>query len=211
MQIKGSGISKDFIRKKNGSNVLNAVMCCDIRLDSGELTLLKGRSGGGKSTLLNMLSGVLAPSSGNVYYDDVDIYALEDSELSRYRSDNIGYVPQGKSAISSLNVMDNIMLPGILYGKRDEDRALELMERFNIEGLKEAKMDELSGGELRRMAIARALFNRPKVLFADEPTGDLDDENTRIVFDVLREIADDKVAVLLVTHEYDVEIGRAHV
>ncbi len=205
MQIRAEQIKKEFYRKSKGTNIFAAVNTCDFIMEEGTLTVIKGRSGGGKSTLMNMLSGILKPTEGKILYGDVDIYSMKDKELSEYRNRHIGYVPQGKSAIVSLSVIENIMLPEILYGESNEDGAVELMDKFGIAHLRDAMPEELSGGELRRMAIARALIRKPEVLFADEPTGDLDDENTVIVFEALREIANNGTTVLMVTHENDAE------
>ena len=205
MQIRAEQIKKEFYRKSKGTNIFAAVNTCDFIMEEGTLTVIKGRSGGGKSTLMNMLSGILQPTEGKILYGDVDIYSMKDKELSEYRNRHIGYVPQGKSAIVSLSVIENIMLPEILYGESNEDGAVELMDKFGIAHLRDAMPEELSGGELRRMAIARALIRKPEVLFADEPTGDLDDENTVIVFEALREIANNGTTVLMVTHENDAE------
>ncbi len=205
MEVCAKQISKQFRRKRNGSNVFTAVEPSDIQLSPGILTVARGRSGSGKSTLLNMLAGILTPDSGSVEYDGVDLYAMKDEELSRFRNENIGYIPQGRSAVDTLTVLENVMLPLILYGERDEKKAMDLLDRFGIADLKDMKMQKLSGGELRRLAIARALMRDPKVLFADEPTGDLDDENTKVVFGALRDIAKSGTAVLVVTHEEDVQ------
>ena len=205
MKVRGENIKKDFVRKTKDTNIFTAVKTCDIEIPAGALTVVRGRSGGGKSTLLNILAGILKPTEGKVFYDDMDIYEMDDEALSQFRNENIGYVPQGKSAIASLSVFENIMLPGILYGNRNEEKAAKLMEQFDITGIKNAMPEELSGGELRRMAIARALINNPKVLFADEPTGDLDDENTIIVFEALKNIAKEGTAVLMITHEGEAE------
>ena len=221
MIVHGKDIKKEFIRKKSDTNVFTAVSETDISLEPGKLTVITGRSGSGKSTLLNMLSGILVPDSGGVYYDDISIYEMNDRELSRFRNRNTGYIPQGSSAVASLNVKENILLP-VMYcaeGIKVDDRELmEMMERLSVSELAGVMPDELSGGELRRMAVARALILRPSVIFADEPTGDLDDENTAIVFTMLREAADAGACVLLVTHEsgaaeyadvmYRMEAGR---
>ena len=201
MEVNAWNIQKDFMRKNRGSNIFTAVHPCDFLLPAGKLTVVSGRSGGGKSTLLNILSGILAPTSGKVCYDDQDIYALSDEKLSEFRNRHIGYIPQGKSAVSSLTVLENIMLPLTLFGDRDDQEAMRLMELFEIAHLKDVLPNEMSGGELRRMAIARAMMRKPEVLFADEPTGDLDDQNTKLVFRVLREAADQGAAVMVVTHE----------
>ena len=201
MQVRATNIKKDYIRKGKGTNIFTAVSDCNLVLNSAELTVIKGRSGGGKTTLLNMLAGILVPTAGKVYYDDIDIYGMDDEQLSKYRGENIGYVPQGKSAIASLSVLENILLPEILYGDRNETKARELMETFDILHLENAMPEELSGGELRRMAIARALMRNPKFLFADEPTGDLDDENTKIVFEALQRASKEGTGVIIITHE----------
>lgn len=201
MRVRAEGIRKEYIRKGKLTNVFTAVDSCDIQLEPGKLIVVKGRSGGGKSTLLNMLSGILRPTAGCVFYDDVDIYGLSDASLSEFRNRNIGYIPQGKSAIMSLTVMENILLPDMFRDDRHEKEALRLMERYGIDGLKNVMPEELSGGELRRMAIARALLNDPGVIYADEPTGDLDDDNTKLVLGSLREAADGGAVVFLVTHE----------
>ena len=205
MEIKAENIRKDFIRKSGTTNVFTAVSECSLSLHPGQLTVIRGRSGGGKSTLLNMLSGLLAPTSGRVFYDDRDLYDMSDDDLSLFRNRHIGLIPQGKSAIGSLTVMENILLPRTLYGDRDEKGAVRMMEHLGIDHLRDAMPKELSGGELRRMAIARALIRRPQVLFADEPTGDLDDENTEIVFRLLRAAAGRGSAVFMVTHEGEAE------
>ena len=204
MILKGEGIAKEFIRESRGSNRFTAVSDTDIILEAGKLTVLNGRSGSGKTTLLNMLCGLLPPTRGKVLLDSEDIYSLDDKRLSRLRNQRFGIIPQGQTAIHSLTVKENILLPCTLYGSpdsSDEARAKELMERLAIAGLSEIRPAELSGGELRRMSIARALIRRPEVIFADEPTGDLDDENTAAVFGFLQNAAKEGAAVLVVTHE----------
>ena len=204
MRVRAEKIRKDFLRKGKGTNILTAVAGCDFSMEEGSLSVLMGRSGSGKSTLLSMLSGLLTPTEGRVFYGEVDLYAMPDDKQSAFRNRHIGFIPQGQSAVSSLSVLENILLPFSLFGEEKEGEVLagELMERLGILSLKDAYPAELSGGELRRMALARALIRMPSVLFADEPTGDLDDENTKIVLDVLWEAAHKGgQAVLLVTHE----------
>ena len=140
------------------------------------------------------------------------IYAMGDEALSQFRNRHIGYIPQGTSAISSLTVEENILLPCRMRkaGSREDEekayaRAQQLMEEMAIRHLAGEKPGKLSGGELRRMAIARAMVLSPGVILADEPTGDLDDENTAIVFEMLRRSAQQGACVLIVTHEEDVE------
>ena len=199
--LRAENITREFIRKSAGTNVFTAVSDVSAELSDNSLTVVTGRSGSGKSTLLNILSGLLSPDKGKVFIDDIDIWSLDDDKLARFRNERFGIIPQGQSAIFSLTVYENIMLPASLYGRNvPEGRAEELMEKMQITHLKDAMPRELSGGEMRRMAIARALINSPDVIFADEPTGDLDDENTAIVFSLLKEVSK-SAAVFLVTHE----------
>ena len=203
MRILAENISRRFFRKSGGANYFTAVQPLNLEINGGEVVVLTGRSGSGKTTLLNMLSGLLEPSEGRVLLDETDLYSLGDAELSRLRNEKIGVIPQGRSAINTLTVLENILLPSVLYAKRSpEDSARDWMDRFGILSLADVFPGELSGGELRRMAIVRALVQDPCVLFADEPTGDLDDENTRLVLSAFRSLARERQkAVFVVTHE----------
>ncbi len=201
--LRAEGISKNYYRKRDGSNVFTAVQPTDFELPEGQVTEITGRSGSGKSTLLNLLAGLLAPSTGKVWLDDADLYALPDGALSRLRNRRVGVIPQGQSGLHSLTVLENVLLPARLYGRGPvpEARARQLLERMGIADLADVRPGDLSGGEMRRMAIARALILEPSVVLADEPTGDLDDGNTAAVLELLRDTARQGAAVLLVTHE----------
>lgn len=205
MILRAEKITKWYYRKSGESNRFFAVSETDVQLESGSLTVLMGRSGSGKTTFLHMLGGLLIPDAGKVWVDDKDLYAMNDAELSRYRNRHIGIVSQGHTAVQSLSVLENVMLPQMMYADTDRinESADEWLARFGMEHLQEAFPSELSGGELRRMSIARALAGKPEILLADEPTGDLDDENTKLVMNALREAADEGTAVLVVTHESD--------
>ncbi len=203
MNLSAQQVKKDFPRAGKNSSCFTAVYPLDFELTSGQLYEITGRSGSGKSTLLNMLAGMLTPSEGRILLDGTDLYALDEKRLSRLRNEKIGLVPQGHTALLSLTVLENVLLPSILYhsSRPPEDRAKELLEQVGLSELMNAKPNELSGGELRRMAIARALLMRPGILLADEPTAGLDGENTLAVLSLLRKSADQGAAVLLVTHE----------
>ena len=205
MRMKAENISKRYFRKTGDANYFLAVKPLNLELNAGETAVLMGRSGSGKTTLLNMLCGLLSPTEGEVWIDDTSLYSLDDKALSRLRSERIGVVPQGRSAIDTLTVLENILLPAKLYGRPlPVENARQWMERLGIAHLRDARPAELSGGELRRMAIVRALAQSPDFLFADEPTGDLDDENTRLVLSALRDYAHElNKAVFIVTHESD--------
>ena len=200
MLVRAERVRMEFQR---GTGALQALKETDLVLPECRLTVLEGRSGSGKTTLLNILAGVQNPSRGKVLYDGTDLYSMDDESLSRFRNDHCGIVPQGQTAVAALTVLENVMLPGTIYGvdKGLRERAEALLEKMKIADLKDVLPAELSGGEIRRMAIARALVRDPVVLFADEPTSDLDDENTEAVFGILREIAEAGKSVLVVTHE----------
>ncbi len=206
MQLRAENISRRYFRKHGEANFFEAVRSVSLTLESGKLTVLNGKSGSGKTTLLNMIGGLLNPSEGKVFLDETDLYALEDKDLSRLRSKRIGVIPQGRSAVDTLSVYENILLPGMLYGEtlRTEE-AENWMTVLGISDLRNAMPAELSGGELRRMAIARTLTANPEVILADEPTGDLDNENTRTVLTAFQQAAKAGKAVLVVSHETDAE------
>ncbi len=203
MSLTAKSICKDFPRAGKNSNVFTAVHPLDFELYPGKMIEVTGRSGSGKSTLLNMLSGMLKPTSGRIMLDETDIYALKENALARLRNEKIGFVPQGHTALLGLTVIENVLLPSILYGKNPPpvQRAEELLEEVGLSAMLTARPNELSGGELRRMAIARALLMDPPFLLADEPTAGLDEENIFIVLKLLRKAADNGTAVLFVTHE----------
>ena len=203
MKILADNISKRYFRKTGSANYFYAVRPVSLDIAAGEVFVLMGRSGSGKTTLLNMLCGLLAPDAGRVLADETDLYSLTDRELSRLRGERFGVVPQARSAVDTLTVLENIQLPARLYGRDLAAGSVRpWMERLGIEKLADAMPPELSGGELRRMAIVRALAQSPACLFADEPTGDLDDENTALVLSALQAYAHEAgKTVFLVTHE----------
>ena len=151
-----------------------------------------------------MLAGLLKPTQGKIWLDDTELYSLSDRELSKLRNRFIGIVPQSRSVLDTLTVMENILLPATIYETAmQRDLVEEWIKTLNIHHLKEVRAAELSGGELRRTAIARTLCMHPPVILADEPTGDLDDENTDLVFRCFRKAAEENAAVLIVSHETD--------
>ena len=207
MIIEATGLTKQFARARGGKRIFTAVHPLDIGLEERQLTVVGGHSGSGKSTLANMLAGILTPTAGHVRLDGTDLYSLHDEELSRLRNERIGLVPQGHAALRALTVLDNVLLPSILYS-RDEapaERARELLAAVGLDDLADAAPTELSGGELRRMAIARALLMGPAIVIADEPTAGLDSANATAVLTLLRDAADRAAAVLVVSHEAEAQ------
>ena len=203
MKLTAQSIKKDFPRKSKSSNYFTAVQTLDFEMESGKVVEITGRSGSGKSTLLNMLAGMLTPTAGKVLLDDIDLYALGEKALARLRNEKIGLIPQGHTALLSLTVLENVLLPSILYSRETppEERARKLLTDVGLGALMDARPNELSGGELRRMAIARAMLMQPDILLADEPTAGLDSENIIGALSLLRSAADNGASVLLVTHE----------
>jgi putative ABC transport system ATP-binding protein len=197
-----SEVSKEYIR---GGRAFNAVNNASLSVGDGDFISITGRSGSGKSTLLNICAGLLEPSNGAVLFEGKDIYDLKDKEISFFRNAKIGYVPQGMSLLSNFTVFDNVCIPWFLF-KREGDvegKAFLLLEKVGISHLISSYPKELSGGEMRRVAIARSLINDPRLLIADEPTSDLDAETTAEIMKLLGCIAREGTAVLIVTHELD--------
>ncbi len=207
MIIEATGLTKEFARARGGKRLFTAVHPLDIGLEERQLTVVSGHSGSGKSTLANMLAGILTPTAGHVRLDGTDLYSLRDEELSRLRNERIGLVPQGHTALRALTVLDNVLLPSILYTKDEApaDRARELLSAVGLDDLADAAPTELSGGELRRMAIARALLMDPAIVIADEPTAGLDSVNATAALTLLRDAADRGAAVLVVSHEAEAQ------
>lgn len=203
MELRAENISQDFLRDSAREGYIVAVAETDLCLSSGTVTAVMGRSGSGKSTLLHILGGLLPPVTGKVFVGATDLYALPEDARAALRSSSLGIVPQQLMSLRALTVRENVLLSALLYGREQgvSTHADALMERLGIASLAHVYPSELSGGELRRMMIARALAGTPQILLLDEPTGDLDAENTRRVLELVRETADAGTAVLLVTHE----------
>lgn len=175
----------------------------------GTFASIVGRSGSGKSTLLSQLGALDSPTSGSIEIGGEDITKLHDSKLIRYRRDSIGFVFQNYNLVPNLSALENVMLPmeyAKLPKKKRIERAEHLLEQVGIEGDKQQRRPgKMSGGEQQRVSIARALANQPKLILADEPTGNLDSENGQAVFDLLHNLAKtEKTTIVVVTHDLDI-------
>lgn len=188
--------------KRRGKD-FRAVDDIDLEIGSGELVMIEGESGSGKTTLLNLLTGLTDPTSGSVTIEGKDLKSLDDKTISGIRNEKIKYIPQGESLLSSLTVKENILFPFVVGGKNipSGERLLEVAGKLGILELLDEYPSELSGGEMRRVTIARAVFNRPSLIIADEPTGSLDSVNTSKVMDIFKTIAEEGTAVIVVTHQ----------
>ncbi|EFR33810.1 MAG: ABC transporter ATP-binding protein [Peptoniphilus harei] len=201
--IKTENLSKSF---KRGSNTLFAVKNVNFTLEEGDFVNIIGRSGSGKSTFLNLLSGLLKPTEGKIFAKGKDMSDFSDREISKYRNEVIGFVPQSLGTLPNLNVLENVSLPYYLF-KRDDsayEKAAMLLDEMGILHLKDDFPKNLSGGELKRVLIARSMINSPELLILDEPTSDLDKNTTMEIMDLLKKINSKGTALIIVTHELDI-------
>lgn len=196
--LRAENISKIYCQNAVS---LQALCSVSVTIQKGEFVAVLGRSGSGKSTLLNILAGLDRPSEGKVYIDGTDIFSLSEEKRTLLRREKIGFVFQAYELLHSLTVTENIRLPEL---KADTDYVRELLDTLKIRQYEKCYPDQLSGGEQQRTAIARALINHPPVLFADEPTGNLDSKTERIVIDLLKNLAAKYgTSILIVTHNED--------
>lgn len=222
--LKLMHVTREFVRRKHRFAAVNNV---SFSLSCGDFVAIVGKSGNGKSTLLNLIAGLLKPTHGSVTVCGEEISApkFSDAQVSQLRAQNLGFVTQSQTLLPNITVYDNIFLPvqiakssnqkGSNQKSSDQknksadvedyysNRALNLCKQLHIEELLWCYPRELSGGEMRRVMIVRALINNPKLLLLDEPTGDLDSEHTRIVMEILRTASNNGSAVLMVTHDID--------
>ena len=200
MLLKATNLSKTF---KRGNVQFSAVNDVSISLTENSFTFIVGRSGSGKTTLLNLLSGLLNPTTGEVVFEDRNIFNMNDKDKSFYRNAEIGFVPQVLGTLPNLTVLDNVRLPFFMFKRdgNDDDRALSLLEMMGILHLKDEMPSSLSGGEEKRMLIARSLMNAPRLLIADEPTSNLDSETTKEVMEGIKRVNRQGVSCLIVTHD----------
>ena len=180
-----------------------AVDDIDFAVDTGDFVMIEGESGSGKTTFLNLLTGLTEPTSGDVLISGKPLKDIGDEELSKIRNQKIKYIPQGESLLSALTVRENILFPYTVGGleKPSPERLLEVSDKLGITDLLDEYPSELSGGEMRRATIARAVINKPSLIIADEPTGSLDSENTFKVMEIFKNIASEGTAVIVVTHQ----------
>jgi lipoprotein-releasing system ATP-binding protein len=200
--IKTTGIIRDFGEKVK-TRVLFGV---DLEIRKGEFTSLIGASGSGKSTLLNIIGALDRPTEGNVVIDGTDLGELDDDGLALFRNQTMGFIFQSHFLLPQFTVLENVMIPYLIYAGRAtpevEKRAMVLLDRVGLSHRRDNRANAISGGEQQRAAIARALINQPKMILADEPTGNLDSSNTEKVFAMLREINREfKTSFIMVTHD----------
>jgi lipoprotein-releasing system ATP-binding protein len=200
--IKLKNIKKTY-GEKIKTQILHGI---DIEFETGSFNSIIGQSGSGKSTLLNILGTLDKPSEGEVYFENKNINSFSKKELSSYRNQNIGFIFQFHYLLPEFTVLENILMPyKISQKKLDEaiiNRAHELIDLVNLSKVKQHLANDLSGGQQQRVAIARALMNNPKIILADEPTGNLDSDTTEQIYDLLREINKKyQTTFIIITHD----------
>ena len=198
--LRADGISKTYI---SGQVKVSALKKCDVEIEKGEFTAIVGKSGSGKSTLLRILGTIDKPDEGKVYIADKEIENLKSTELAKFRRTQIGFVYQDYSLIPEYTAYENIILPLVLDGKEaNVDEVMELMESLRIEYCRDKFPEQMSGGEQQRFAIARALIAHPAVVFADEPTGNLDAASAETVAKMLSfAVSKYQQTIVMVTHD----------
>lgn len=200
--IRVENLTREF--QRNGKE-FDAVHRVSLEIKKGEFVAITGHSGSGKTTLFNMIAGLINPTEGEIYIDGSKITGMGENEKAIFRNQNMGYVLQGQSLLNNFTILDNVCMPAYLSSSATEfrERALELLKRIGLEELANEYPMNLSGGEVRRVAIIRAMINNPKVILADEPTSNLDPENSHKVMQMLREISAAGTTVVLSTHDLE--------
>ncbi|MBU0547231.1 MAG: ABC transporter ATP-binding protein [Candidatus Omnitrophica bacterium] len=211
--VKVNGICKSYRDSVSNLEVLKDI---NFTVNEGEFLVIQGPSGAGKSTLLHILGGLDNPTKGEVYFEGADIYGLDESARAAFRNRKVGFVFQFFHLLPELTALENVLLPSILKSwwtrKKSLEFARQLLERLGLSHRLSHKPQALSGGEQQRVAIARALVNHPQLLFCDEPTGNLDSENGKIILHLLTELnQSEKITVLMVTHDKDIAKGAERI
>jgi putative ABC transport system ATP-binding protein len=193
---------------KRGAEVIRALDDVTLDIDKGEFVAVVGRSGSGKTTMLDLMGLLLKPTAGSLFIDDIDTARLGDRERAKMRALRVGFVFQEYNLLSGLNVLENVMLP-LRYVKDGKKvggkRAVELIERVGLADRIRHRPTELSGGQAQRVAIARSMVNTPSLILLDEPTGAVDTETAQQLVDLLKRLnREDQVTIVIVTHDLDI-------
>lgn len=203
--LETKDLCKSFKRPGGTQMVLNKM---NLQIYKNKMTAIRGKSGNGKSTLLNILAATMMADSGEVLYGDIDLQKLSNAERARYRREKVGYIPQNLYLLDDRNVFMNIALPLQYSGEKKErirKKVEEVAKWFDIKDLLGKLPQTLSRGEKQRVAICRSIVKIPEILFADEPTGSLDEENEQLVLEMFRYLKKQGTTIVLATHDDSVE------
>lgn len=199
----------------NEEKATTVIKDISFQVQAGEFLTVMGPSGSGKSTLLYCVSGMDSIDSGQVVLDDQEISGLSEEEASKHRLTKMGFIFQSPTMLKNLNIIDNIVLPAFKNGKEDKkaiyEKAKELMEATSIGGLTDRTINKVSGGELQRASICRAMINQPAIIFGDEPTGALNSKTSLEIINLLKKINDKGSTIILVTHDPKVAMASKRV
>lgn len=199
--FRGEKLCKQF---SSGSEKIKILQDVDISVNPGEMLAIVGASGSGKTTLLQILGTLDTPDSGKLLFKGKDLCSLSENKLSRFRNQSVGFIFQFHHLLPEFSALENVMMPGLIAGKTREEMtkpATELLEQVELNHRSEHRINELSGGEQQRTALARALIMKPALLLADEPTGNLDTRAGNLVFDLIRNLCSElSLATIMVTH-----------
>lgn len=201
--IQLKNISKSFY--KSGQETVRALDTINLSITKGEFVAIVGASGSGKSTMMNILGMLDRPTEGNYYFENKEVNSLSDAELADIRNKKIGFVFQSFNLLPKTSAVENVELP-LIYSDRKEIRGLaaNALKKVGLEERLSHKPNELSGGQQQRVAIARALVNEPEIIFADEPTGNLDSKSGTEVMNIFRELNRDGKTLVLITHDNEI-------
>jgi lipoprotein-releasing system ATP-binding protein len=193
----------------NGLAPLEVLKGIDLEVAKEEFLAIQGPSGAGKSTLLHILGGLDNPTDGKVYFEDESIFGLDEGRRAAFRNKNVGFVFQFYHLLPEFNCLENVLMPAYLKSWWDRKKAVVyakwLLDNLGLSGRLQHKPNQLSGGEQQRVAIARSLINKPRLLLCDEPTGNLDSENGKNILDMLKKVnQQEKTSVVMVTHDNDI-------
>ncbi|MEN8256739.1 MAG: ABC transporter ATP-binding protein [Thermodesulfobacteriota bacterium] len=207
MYIECENLNKKY---KSEGAVLTAVDQVNLQVNKGEFVVILGHSGSGKTTLLSLIGGLTKPDGGTVRIDNIDNWQQADDELAVMRNKKIGFIFQFASLIPTLTVLENILLPLSFTSDPQGDRqyALDLLERVGLSGRQDDLPGQLSGGQQRRVAIARSFINRPDIILADEPTGDLDEETEKEILAIFKDFNKQGITFLVVSHNKDLALSQ---
>jgi putative ABC transport system ATP-binding protein len=201
--IEVKNVSKKY---KMGKEVVTALNDVTVKINDGEFVAIVGPSGSGKSTLMHLVGGLDSPTSGNIYVDGKDISKLKDKDMSKYRNQTIGFVFQAFNLENTQTALENVMMPLIFAGisvKERKQKAKTALEMVDLGDQIKHKPTEMSGGQRQRVSIARALVNQPQIIFADEPTGNLDSKNGELIMKLLNDLNDNGYTIIMVTHNME--------